>query len=84
MIFLLSARYAPTPLPYDLYAPASVPFRNTLLLVGGYSFREGTHPHTILEFDAETETWVTREETLEVGREFGGAALVKDDVVDCV
>ena len=80
-------RNAQEALPTDLYRPASVPYRKTLLLVGGECF-SACQPHSasdeILEYEPDSESWITREEKMTTGRYTFGAALVEDIIVNCV
>ena len=75
-------RFASSNLPYDITTPGSVPFGRTFLLVGG---KTGTSVYqgTILEFEAETENWITRSEQLGTPRGFLGVTLVEESVIDC-
>ena len=59
-------------------------FGNTLLLVGGRDTELSVYNDGVLEFDAETETWIERQEKIITGRTSLAAALVADNVVDCV
>ena len=61
---------------------ASVPFEDTFLLVGGSS-SEGLS-NKILEYAADSESWITREERLPRHESSMAVALVEDKIVDCV
>ena len=63
---------------------SSVQLEHTLLLVGGQLDDGGTLSDAILQYNHETEGWVTRTEKLGTGRVFAGATMVPDSVVDCV
>ena len=72
---------------YELEQSSSVPYGNTFLLVGGRctaTCDPDEYYSEILEYNVESETWTTRDESLEMGRALQGVVLVKDDIVDCV
>ena len=79
-------RYADSPLPSDLHGQASVAFGDSFLLAGGECVakcRAAKYLEEILEWLPEEETFVTRDERLETGRNFFGAVMVDDTIVDC-
>ena len=68
-------------LPQARFAGAVVPFRNTFLIVGGG--RNAFYYDDILEYDVDDHVWITRPETLDLGRNGPTAFLVPDSAVDC-
>ena len=67
-------------LPRKCAYGVSVPFEDTFLVVGGYS---SVSLDQILQFDQETETWITRTEKLATGRHYFAAFMVPDNAVKC-
>ena len=67
-------------LPNAAIHAASVPYKNTFLVVGG---NDGGFLDTIYEFHPETEVWITRSETLMTARHAHTAFLVPDSAVNC-
>ena len=81
------SRYANSDLPTDLHGMGSVPYGDTLLLVGGRcvsSCDPDLFSRNILEYEPDSETWLKREEETAMGRYWFGAVLVEDSIVDCV
>ena len=71
-------------LPFPWAYTASVPYKNTFLVIGGLGTHSGTVYSTdIYEFDPVNMNWITRSETLTQGRHSHAAFLVPDDVVNC-
>ena len=69
-------------LPGPRYDAASVPYKNTFLVVGG---KDGGHAvqDTIFEFDPETGDWITRIEQMTLKRSLFAAFMVPDYAVNC-
>lgn len=72
-------------LPQALERGASVPFRNSFLVVGGFK-NEGAEYYSdfIYEFDPDdSNAWITRTERLTVGRYNPAAFLISDVAANC-
>lgn len=70
-----------TDLPVGIQIGASVPFKNTFLIVGG-GF-DGGYSDLIYEYEAETDKWITRQERLNKGREKIAAFWIPDEIARC-
>ena len=62
-------------LPHGIYYAASVPFRESFLIVGGYRSGVG-HLDTIYEFDVENESWILRDEKMSEEKGYVTAMVV--------
>ena len=80
-------RFANTQLQHEIFYPASVPFRNTFLIVGGRCNTQcdpDIYHSEILEYNPDDETWTVRPETLDKERSHLAALLVEDSVLNCI
>ena len=72
-----------TDLPLDVQYTASVPYGDSMLIVGGYDKTTNNYLNSIFEYDLVTETFVNRTETLSNQRQKLAAIVVEDSIVDC-
>ncbi len=70
-------------LPNDIYFGASVPFRNSLLMVGGESNDLGKVLDTIYFYDQNNEEWQLLDQRLSVKRRNLAAFMVPDSFANC-
>ena len=61
---------------------ASVPYGDSFLLVGGLD--SDGYTNKILEYAPDSESWITREETIPRNQTSMAVALVEDRIVDCI
>ena len=69
-------------LPSIRESSASVPYENSFLMVGGF-MSGGILFEDILQYDADAESWITRPEKLDFGRDRAVAMMVPDEMVEC-
>ena len=69
-------------LPKALQNGASVQFKGTLLVVGGYG-DDNQASDVIYEFDVMNNNWIEKEEKLMNGRYHAAAFLIPDEVAKC-
>ena len=76
----LTWRLGPS-LPSAVNGGGFAPFEDSFVVAGGYGdyFQD-----TIYQYDPANEVWITREEKLAHSRYFTAAAMVPDDMVECV
>ena len=72
-------------IPKPLDRGATVQFKNSFLLVGGFTNNDGysVYSELIYEYNPEVDAWNTRAERLNIGRDHTAAFLVPDSVVNC-
>ena len=69
-------------LPIGLRWGASVPFKDTFLIVGGLDINSNQSPY-IYEYDVRNEAWIMRDERLTTARDRFTAFLIPDEVARC-
>ena len=67
-------------LPFDIELGASVPFKDSFLIVGGDS---GDYLDTIYYYNPNTDQWELMEQMLKYEREYLAAFMVPDSYANC-
>ena len=70
-------------LPHDIRGGVSVPYQDTLMIVGGYRYQDHSYLDTIYYFDVQEEDWKDVGVRMKIERDEMAAFLVPDHLVDC-
>ena len=70
-------------LPVDIHKGASVPYKDSFLMVGGYSSDVGETLDTIYYYDPNLDQWDLLEQKMKMRRKYFAAFLVSDQYANC-